>query len=304
MDKIYPKHCKALRIANIAPKKFPKLKNAIKELEARKIKKLKSKSNNNKKKKKKARSRQTYFCVGVSCIWRNNPIHSILKKLRNKYNLKWLRISMSYHKFANLREKFQGDLNNKLMTGINSEDFIDRDCNCNATTLVDGKCAFNGECRKCILVYKATCKICDKFYIGNTQQLLKKRMGQHFSETRRQINTSKSSDSFSAHFSSHFQRNDTSINVQHIRRIVNMKILWQGNAISCMKSFCTNGCSLCMKERLTILDMMKKQPDMIINTNNELFGACRHKTRFHKYTNTNNPRTDDEPSSERALGTP
>jgi hypothetical protein len=48
----------------------------------------------------------------------NNPIHAILKELRNKDGLTWLRISMSYHKFSNLREIFQGDLNRKLMDGI------------------------------------------------------------------------------------------------------------------------------------------------------------------------------------------
>jgi hypothetical protein len=40
----------------------------------------------------------------------NNPVHAILKELRNKHELTWLHISMSYHKFSNLREIFQGDL--------------------------------------------------------------------------------------------------------------------------------------------------------------------------------------------------
>ena len=44
--------------------------------------------------KKKSKSRQTYFCIGVSDVW-ETPVHVALRELRNKYNLKWLRISMS-----------------------------------------------------------------------------------------------------------------------------------------------------------------------------------------------------------------
>ena len=80
---------------------------------------------------------------------------------------------MSYHRFSNLREAFQGDLNNKLLKGIGSEDFNDRPCNCNIASKIDGKCIYNSKCRSSIVVYKATCKDCDVFYIGNTQQQLK-----------------------------------------------------------------------------------------------------------------------------------
>ena len=64
-------------------------------------------------------TRQIFFCVGVSKAFQGkHAIHVILKKLRDKCNLKWLSISMSYHKFANLSEILAGDLNNKLMEGI------------------------------------------------------------------------------------------------------------------------------------------------------------------------------------------
>jgi hypothetical protein len=71
---------------------------------------------------------------------------------------------MSYHKFSNLREIFQGDLNRKLMDGIISWDFMDQPCNCNSASKIDGKCAYNGECRKMCVVYKATCRVCDESY--------------------------------------------------------------------------------------------------------------------------------------------
>lgn len=49
---------------------------------------------------------------------------------------------------------------------------------CSSKYKIQGKCNYNGECRHWILVYKATCKIYNMYYIGNTQQKLKLRMGQ------------------------------------------------------------------------------------------------------------------------------
>jgi hypothetical protein len=44
------------------------------------------------------------------------------------------------------------------MDGIISLDFMDRTCNCNHASKIDGKCSHNGECRKMCVIYKATCK--------------------------------------------------------------------------------------------------------------------------------------------------
>jgi hypothetical protein len=139
-------------------------------------------------------TRTVWFCLGMSKGW-NNPIHAILKELQNKHGLTtWLRVSMSYHKFSNLREIFQGDLNRKLMDGIESRDFMDRPCNCNRASKIDGKCAYNGECRKMCVVYKATCRVCDESYIGQTQQKLKDRMGQHLNDVKKLITKDIKSD--------------------------------------------------------------------------------------------------------------
>jgi hypothetical protein len=85
--------------------------------------------------------------TGVMNKWWNNPVHAILKELQNKHGLTWLRMTMSYHKLSNLQEIFQGDLNRKVMDGIVSWDFMDQPCNCNRVSKIDGKCAYNGECR-------------------------------------------------------------------------------------------------------------------------------------------------------------
>jgi hypothetical protein len=56
----------------------------------------------------KQRNRSFYLCIGYSKFWKE-PIHKLLKMLRNRFDLKWLRIFMSYHRLTNLREMLQGD---------------------------------------------------------------------------------------------------------------------------------------------------------------------------------------------------
>ena len=41
-----------------------------------------------------------------------------------------------------------------------------------------------------------------------------------------------------------------------------------------------------MKERLKILEISKENPNLIINSNSEFYGACRHKPKFHRYAIT------------------
>ena len=106
-----------------------------------------------KKKRERDRKRAVYFKVGVSIHWKK-PIHNILKKHKEKFpSLSWLRISMSYHRFTNLREHIQGDLTTKLIKGLDSEDFMTLECNCR-----DKKnCIYSGKCRSSIVVYQGNC---------------------------------------------------------------------------------------------------------------------------------------------------
>jgi hypothetical protein len=50
--------------------------------------------------------RGVFFCLGYSTFW-DKPMHKELKTLRDKHGLTWMRISMSYHRFPNLRDIFQ-----------------------------------------------------------------------------------------------------------------------------------------------------------------------------------------------------
>ena len=73
-------------------------------------------------------------------------------------------------------------------------------CNCNARSKVNGRCPYNSLFRHSIVVYKATCEKMAIMYIGNTQQKLKSKMVQHYSETKDQVNKELMPDSSANHF--------------------------------------------------------------------------------------------------------
>jgi len=300
MDELYPKHAEALRAAKLVHDVFLTLGEILDETMSSTI------DGESESPKKKRDTQCIPFIVGMCKFW-EVPIHVRLKELRNKYGLTWLRFTMCYTKFSNLREMFQGDLGRKLMKGIMSRDFMDLPCNCNAASKIDGKCIYKGDCRKMCVVYQAKCKICDEVYIGNTQQKMKERQGQHLHDVRELSFKEKKSDSFAAHFASHFPKGSKPSNYE-IRQMLEYKILWQANPISCLKTFGTLECSLCMRERIEILRVINQKAGgegewKIINTNNEIFGACRHKTRFHRFlketSNVKSTRTDEGSVPER-----
>ena len=91
---------------------------------------------------------------------------------------------MSYHKISNLREMFQADLGNKLLTDIKPLDFLPKECNCTKPSKVDGQCIFKGKCLHKCLIYQVTCKKTNAVYIGSTQGKLKDRVSAHNQKVR------------------------------------------------------------------------------------------------------------------------
>ena len=81
--------------------------------------------------------------------------------------------------------------------------------------------------------------------------------------------------------------------------MVEVDILWQGEAISCMKTFGKPSCRLCMQERLFIYKALRdeKKKKLVINSANEMFGACRHKPNFHRFNMLQNPSADEGQTS-------
>ena len=183
IESLYPDNIQALARANLTPETIPALKYFIKENE-------------------------TKFATSVSVnskhgLGGSTPIHIPLKKLRDKYNLKWLRINMSYRKFSNLGKIIQGDLNSKLIKGIMSLNFENFKCNYNSITNTDDKCIYDGKCMH-LIVYKATCEVCNKLYKDNTQHKLKLIMNQYFNGVKHLVNKDLTSDSYSKHFATYF----------------------------------------------------------------------------------------------------
>ena len=179
----------------------------------------------------------------------------ILKNLKKKYSLWWLRISISNHKFSNLHYLFQCDLNKKLTSSLVCKDFESLPCNCINKCKIDGKCIFNKQCRKRVIIYEATCNVCNMNYVGNTQQFMKKRMYGHLNDVVSSVHGKLKSDTFACHMAAHFENiyDNKCFMATPLLPYVSTQVIWQGNVISCNKSFATLRCTLCMQERLDIL---------------------------------------------------
>lgn len=294
LDVLYPHHFEALRNAQLVDDRtfIPTLRQAKEELlddAKRQLRKDK------KKRQERDRKRAIYFKIGVSNYW-SVPIHKIIKDIKKAFpTLSWLRVSMSYHRFPNIRELFQGDLNTKLVEGVNSLDYMDRPCNCRV-----GKtnCPYMGKCRQRIVVYKATCLQTNKVYIGNTSQHVKTRIQQHIRDTKDLVCKGKRSDSFAYYFSKLVPPDTPRKEVnQHVK--LKIDILWKGNPLAVVKTFGTNCCKLCAKERLEILKLTRRYPDLAINKCSEIYGSCRHKPKFHRFNQEQNASTDESGKDER-----
>ena len=297
IEELYPDHTAALDAAGLSPKSYPTIQSLQKEQQATAEERKKAAE-----KKRRKRPRSVFFCIGYSKGW-EKPIHVTLKKLRNKHNLKWLRISMSYHRFPNLSEMLQGDLTRKLLEGVESLDFVDRECNCRPSITKGHKlCPYQGHCRKSVIVYKVTCKCCNMYYIGNTQQQYKNRMGGHFNDVQKLLSKDIKSDSYAKHFATHFKKGVKPTPTEQ-RAIQQFEVIWQGNPISASKTFGTRGCILCTREKIAIIKAGRKEPEKLINSCSEIYGGCRHKPKFHRYKEEGKTiSTDDPEKGERVRG--
>jgi len=184
--------------------------------------------------------RQTLFPACYYCNF-TKSISAIVMEARNKNNVKYLRPLMLHHKFPNILELFQSNLNKKVMHGLISLDFEKRYCNCTkALKNEDGKCIFNGKCHSTTVICRVTCTTCAEneqpmYYIGSMQNAVKECCAyQHADNVCRLVNQDAQSDSFASHFAKHFMDNQ---GVKHSNACKHMSvdILWKGNTITCQK---------------------------------------------------------------------
>jgi hypothetical protein len=121
-------------------------------------------------------------------------------------------------------------------------------------------------------------------------------MGQHLNNFKKLVTKGIKPDSFVSHFTHHCKK-EVKPTSNDLRKMMKVKIVWQGNVMSCMKSVGKLNCSLCLRERIEILRTIRQEEWKIMNHCNEIYGACRHKTRFHRFlkehTNMKNTSTDE-----------
>ena len=186
---------------------------------------------------------------------------------------------MLYKRHNNLSEKFKSDRASKLNKGIISKDFESRPCNCNPRTLIEGECPYGGKCNTPLIVYKIKCRDCNMEYVGSTQRSYKTRMSGHFSDVRRWFRDGQQTDSFAKHFAQHFDSKPTPA---EIRAKCDFSVLQQVNPFSFMKRVRTYNCILCLGEKSWIAK--KRQKFRIINENSEIYGSCKHRAKFHRFS--------------------
>jgi len=196
---------------------------------------------------------------------------------------------MSYHRFTNLREIFQEDLSRKLTVNLTNQDF-EPTAPCNCRTGGNGACGYNNMCRNSIALYEVKCNNTGKVFIGNTQQKFKARMQQHFNEVQKLVKLGEKLDPYTKHFATQFYDTNPSPVNQHGG--ITCSIIWQDNPISVVKTFATKNCDMCAKERIAILKQSRSNPHLLINSNNEIYGACGHRQRFHRYVKQTTPSND------------
>jgi hypothetical protein len=138
-------------------------------------------------------------------------------------------------------------------------------------------------------------------YTGQTQTTLKERTNQHCNDVKKLVERKITSDSFAAHMAEHFNEG-SKVRASQVRKKIKIDIIWQGNAINCMKSFKKFCCTLCTRERCEIIKRTLKNENNTINNCSEIYGACRHNTKFHRFIKTDIcTSTDDGVDPERVV---
>ena len=148
VDKIYSDQMNAFRKAGLAPPVFPTMKDLWRKQDKKVEIEQERDFDGNK-------NRNVYFCVAYSRYFYTS-IHRVIDRLKTSFNLTWLRVKMSYHRFNNLAELLNRDLAAKIGRGIFSKDLMDRECNCSLPYKVNGKCAYEGKCRSTVKMKSLT----------------------------------------------------------------------------------------------------------------------------------------------------
>ena len=149
--------------------------------------------------------------------------------------------------------------NKKVLSQPAIED--EEHCNCPNKD----NCPLDGECTKGALVYHAdvTARALIKRYMGATEPMFKKRLANHKSS-----------------FSNPVRRSETCLS-KYIWKLkdqdIPYEIKWSLHKQSFPYQCGTRKCDICLSEKLEIL---KGDPNLLINKRSEIMNKCRHKLKF------------------------
>ena len=87
---------------------------------------------------------------------------------------------MSYHKFSNVCQLFNGDLMGKMMTGIDDETWASRPCNCNWSSKINGACMYEGKCKESVVVSFTCLENTDKCHSQKTPEQVPVQVAEDF----------------------------------------------------------------------------------------------------------------------------
>ena len=146
VDSIYQAHSNALCKVGLAPSVFPTM-GELWEKQDEKLEKNKEQDISVKK------NRNVFFVIAYSRYF-STAIHRVIDRLKKSFNLTWLRVRMSYHRYNNLAELLNVDLAAKIGRGVFSKDLMDRECNCSLPSKANRKCVYEGKCRSKCIIYE------------------------------------------------------------------------------------------------------------------------------------------------------
>ena len=134
-------------------------------------------------------------------------------------------------------------------------------------------------------MYKVTCKQCNKFYIGVSQNKAKIRFTQHYSSVKKQLEKNKTTSKFLSHFSRCYQKRygTKKYNVNKIRDMCHHEIIYKANPLSAVKTYGSNTCRICMVERMEILKESCRNQWKLLNRRGEIYSTCKYNVYFHQY---------------------
>jgi hypothetical protein len=183
MKDLHPDHCNALEKANLLTSIQVKSKSPTLHYMKQCIDLTNSTKEMKKTERQCEKQRSIFLHRFFDHLAKTSPPSSI-ESHKERHNLQWLRVSMSYHRFPNMRDIFQSQLSAKMIENVESLDFKTRDCNCRFPQKC---CQYGNICRVPVAVYKVKCNTLGKIYTGNTQQFFKARMRRHFQDVKQYV---------------------------------------------------------------------------------------------------------------------